>query len=163
MGFLETNSQKNSRFCRFHGKFGTNFAEIRSLKKPIPRKFCKQIMLESNQFCTDFTNVLNETKWQSLAILFWGGGGKWWALAFVITTTTETSTTYKCNCFKTDNFVPETPTCSSPLDLVLSRRSAPMAKLFISCTGQCPVFCNNYLRTRGSFGTFSCCRDKVSK
>lgn len=69
MGFLETNSQKNSRFCRFHGKFGTSFAETRSLKKPIPRKFSKQIMLESNRFCTDFMNVLNV--WQ----FFLGGEG----------------------------------------------------------------------------------------
>ena len=30
----------------------------------------------------------------------------------------------------------------------------PLAKRFISCTGQCPVFRNNNLRTSGSFGTF---------
>ena len=37
-----------------------------------------------------------------------------------------------------------------------------MAKLFISCTGQSPAFCSNNLRTPYSFGTFSCCSDKVS-
>ena len=31
----------------------------------------------------------------------------------------------------------------------------PMAKLFISCTGQCPGFRNNNLTTPGSFGMFS--------
>ena len=36
----------------------------------------------------------------------------------------------------------------------------PMAKLFISCTGQCPVFCNNSLRIPGSFGPFSSCNEK---
>ena len=41
-------------------------------------------------------------------------------------------------------------------------RNAPMAKLFISCTGQSPAFCSNNLRTPYSFGTFSCCSDKVS-
>ena len=39
-------------------------------------------------------------------------------------------------------------------------RNVPMAKLFISCTGQCPVFCNNSLRTPGSFGPFSSCNEK---
>ena len=43
-------------------------------------------------------------------------------------------------------------------------RNAPMAKLFISCTGQSPVFLDNNLRTQaGSFGTFSRCSDKVSR
>ena len=131
MGFLKTNSQKNGRFCRFHGKFGTNFAEIRSLKKPIPQKHRLLInvtVLKPTILCSKPPLALR-----------------------------------------------------SPLDLVLSRtrfflskiiscpcnndefRSAPMAKLFISCTGRAQFFCNNYLRTRGSFGTFSCCRDKVSK
>ena len=34
---------------------------------------------------------------------------------------------------------------------------------FISCTGQCPVFCNNNLRTPDGFGTFSRCSDDVSR
>ena len=139
-------------FCKCHGKFGPNFAEIRLLKKPIPRKFSKQILLESNQFCTVFMNVFNETKWQILAIFFLGGGGGeiWWPLACVITTTTETLTIYKCYLFKTGNFVLETPACfaiSFGLGIVLHKvflseiiicpcnssefRNAPMAKLFI--------------------------------
>ena len=42
-------------------------------------------------------------------------------------------------------------------------RNVPVAKLFISCTGQCPVFCNNSLKTPGSFGPFSSCSDEVSR
>ena len=95
---------------------------------------------------------------------FLGGGGRW-ALACAITTTTETSTTYKCCPFKTPDFVFKTPACfaisfelgilSHKVFSLLSEiiicsfnnnelRNVPMAKLFISCTGQCPVFRNNY-------------------
>ena len=88
---------------------------------------------------------------------FWGGG-KWWALACAITTT-ETPTTYKFCLFKHGDFELKTPACFAMpfgLGILLHRfflseiiicsfnnnelRNVPMAKLFMSCTGQCPVF-----------------------
>ena len=122
--------------------------------------------LESDQFCADFTNVFIETKRQFCRLLlllffFFGGGGEWWALAScAITTTTGTSTTHKCCLFKTGYFVLKTPACfaisfglgivSHKISFLLSEiiicsfnnnelRNAPMAKLFISCTGHWPV------------------------
>ena len=114
-----------------------------------------------------------------MAIFYFCRGGGWWALACAITTTTEISTTYKCCLFKTGNSVFKTPTClaiSFGLGIISHKvffvfflirdphnfallttnepRNMPLAKLFISCTGQCPVFRNNNLRTSGSFGTF---------
>ena len=127
-------------------------------KKPILQKFFGQISLESNQFCAHFTNG-------NFANIFF------WVLSC---TTTETWTTCKCCLFKTGDFVFKTPACfamSFGLGIVSHKgffisdiiicsfdnelRDVPKSKLFISCTGQCPVFCNNNLRTLGSFGTFS--------
>ena len=92
-------------------------------------------------------------------------------LACAITTTTEISTTYKCCLFKPGDSVFKTPTCLAILfglgiishkvfffflirDPHNELRNMPLVKPFISCTGQCPVFRNNNLRTSGSFGTF---------
>ena len=101
-----------------------------------------------------------------LLFFFGGGGGEWWALACAITTTTRTSTTHKCCFCKTGYFVLKTPACfaiSFGLGIVSHKisfffliffflseiiicsfnnnelRNAPMAKLFISCTGHWPV------------------------
>ena len=120
-------------------------------KEPILQKFFGQISLESNLFCAHFVNG-------NIAKLFF------WVLSCT-TTTTETWTTCKPAIL-----------CSKPplalqchLDLVLSctrfflyqissfallTTSSEMCHI-ISCTGQCPVFRNNNLRTLGSFGTFS--------
>ena len=70
---------KNGQFRRnFAEKFGTNFAEKRSLKKPILRKFSGQISLESDRFRVDFINIFNETKPQFCQFFFLGGeGGRW--------------------------------------------------------------------------------------
>ena len=118
---------------------------------------------ERNRFCAVFMNVFNETKWQFCQFFFFFGRGKWWALACAVTTTTETSTSYKLKCclFKTTNFVLEALACiaiSFGLGIVSHKvffflseiiicsfnnnelRNAPMAKIFISCTGQCSVF-----------------------
>ena len=133
-------------------------------KNLISRKFSRQMSLESDQFCADFTNVFIETKrkfCQLLLLLFFlEGGGEWWALACATTTTTGTSTTHKCCLFKTGYFVLKTPACfaisfalgivSHKIFFFLSQiiicsfnndelRNAPMAKLFISCTGHWPV------------------------
>ena len=132
-------------------------------------------------------NVSNETKQQFYQIFSFfcvvgGGGGGGGAIACAIKTTKETLTTYKCCVFETSDSLLKTPLALlSHLDLVLSftrflflsekiicsvnnneLRNAPTPKLFISCTGQCPVFYNN-LRTPGSFGTFSHCSDEVSR
>ena len=138
-------------------------------KKPILR----QTSLESDRFCADFTNIFNKTRRQFAQ--FWGGG-KWWALACAITTTTETLTTYKkfnVTLLKVVILSSKPPfALRCHLDLVFSctgffyqRSSFALwaTKLFISCTGQCPVFRNNNLKTPGSFGTFSRCGDEVSK
>ena len=119
--------------------------------------------------------------------IFLFGGRGWeeecWALACAKTTTvTETLTTFKFKCcfYRTGNFVFKAPICFSisfGLGIISHKvlsetlicscnnnelRNVPTAKLFISCTGQCPVFCNNSLKTPGSFGPFSSCSDEAT-
>ena len=137
VGFLETNLQQNCPILR-----KAHSAEI----------FWANL-LESNRFCAYFTNVFNETR-RNFAHFWWEG--KWWALACAITT--ETLTTYKCCLFKLWSKPPLA--LWSHLDLVFSLyrffvflseiiicsfninelRNVPLAKLFISFTGQCQFF-----------------------
>ena len=139
VGFLETNLQQNWPILR-----KAHSAEI----------FWANL-LESNRFCADFRNVFNETR-RNFAHFWWEG--KWIALACAITITTETLTTYKCCLFKARSKPPLA--LWSHLDLVFSLhrffvflseiiicsfnnnelRNVPLAKLFISFTGQCQFF-----------------------
>ena len=145
---------KNSRFC---GKF----------RRKIRGKFCRKTIVKKATISRQF-------------FFFWGGGRNVERQHCAITTTTETLTTYKLKCclLRTGDFVFKAPICfaiSFGLGIVSHKvlsetlicscnnnelRNVPVAKLFISCTGQCPVFCNNSLRTPGSFGPFSSCNEK---
>ena len=75
MGFSETNLQKKQLISWKNS--GQISPKINGSKKPIARKFCGQILLESNWFCADFTNIFNETKRQFCQFFFWGGGVDW--------------------------------------------------------------------------------------
>ena len=170
------------KFRRKQSLKKSNFAEIFwanvSRKRSVLRWF-------HERFYRNKTEILPVV---IVVVLFRGGGGEeWWALACATTTTTGTSTTHKCCLFKTGYFVLKTPACfaiSFALGIVshkiffyfyqrssfalLTTMSLEMRQwqsflYHALATGQCPVFRNNNLRTPGSFGSFSCCSDEVSK
>jgi len=66
VGFSETNSRKKRLISReFRGNSRGKFCQKTIGKKqPIPQEFSGQISLESDRFCADLRNILNEKRWQ---------------------------------------------------------------------------------------------------
>ena len=60
----------------FGGKIRDKFRQKMIVKKANFAEIFKPILLESNWFCADFTNVSNETKQQFCHFFFSGGGGR---------------------------------------------------------------------------------------